>query len=107
MALRTERLREIREKRGLSQRELARLCGFAEVMIYRYETATSDPSSAFLTLIAQKLDVSADYLLGLSDNPKGQLGDTTLTDDENTMLNTYRREGWSGVIHLGAERMAR
>jgi transcriptional regulator with XRE-family HTH domain len=107
MLLRTDRLREAREKRGLSQRELGRLCDIAENMIHRYETGKADPSASHLCLIAGKLEVSTDYLLGLTSQPKGQLGDTALTPDEQEVVDILRRDGWNGVIKLAADRITR
>lgn len=106
-SLRRDRLKDLREQRGLSQRELARLCGLGETQINKYENGLSDPSSTNLTAIARQLDVSTDYLVGLTDDPKLLVREPELNPDERVMLETYRREGWSGVIRLGAERLAR
>ena len=104
--LRGDRLRATREKAGMSQRELARVCGVGEVMIYRYESGITDPSTKYLTLIADKLSISTDYLVGLSDEPNGHLKDKQITDDERIMIDMYRREGWSGVARLSIEKMS-
>lgn len=105
--LRTDRLREAREKHGWSQRELARLCGLGEAQIHRYETGVSDPAAKYLKIIADKLGVSADYLLGLSDNLRGQLGDSELSEDERAVLDAFRRDNWAGVVRLGVDRLAK
>lgn len=107
IALRPDRLRKLREQQGLSQRGLARLCGLGEAQVNKYENGQFDPSSGYLKVIAEKLGVSTDYLLGVTDDPRGHFGDGTLNDDERDMLDTFRREGWTGVIRLGAERLAR
>jgi transcriptional regulator with XRE-family HTH domain len=106
MLLRTDRLRESREQRGWSQRELARLCDLGENQIHRYEAGKADPSATHLRLIADRLGVSTDYLLGLSDNPRGQLGDSELNEDERAVLEAFRRDQWSGVVKLGVDRLA-
>jgi len=107
MGLIVERLRSIREKRGFSQRELARLCGLGEVMVHRYESGTTDPSTRYLTIIAEKLGISTDYLVGLSDNPEINGVNRELDNDERMMLDVYRGEGWPGVIRFGVERMTK
>lgn len=68
------RLREIREKRGLTQlqaaQELAKVsCISSSSRKYfaRYETDRIWPSAYKLRDICVALNVSADYLLGLSD----------------------------------------
>jgi transcriptional regulator with XRE-family HTH domain len=73
---RIDRLRQARQERGWSQRELARQCGLGEAQVNKYEKGHNDPSATYLAIIAQALGVSADYLLGLTDNPRGELGDT-------------------------------
>ena len=107
MALVVERLRNAREQQGWSQRELARLCGLGELQIHRYESGTTDPSTDNLKTIAEKLGISADYLLGLSNNPTSQLGEQFINDDERNMIETFRREGWPGVIRMGGERLSK
>lgn len=101
--LRIDRMREVRERLGWSQRELARRCGVSDPLINRYESGQSDPSASNLKLIAEALSVSADYLLGLSDDPRGQMGDGQLSDDERAVLDAYRRSGWAGLARLLAE----
>ena len=105
LALKTDRLRVLREQRGWSRRELALLCGIGENQVLKYEHGENDPSCISLKLIAEKLEVSTDYLLGITDMPRGHLGDDSLNDDERDVLQMFRQEGWTGVIRLGAERL--
>lgn len=57
-----------------------------EIQISRYESGRGEPSATYLARIAQELNVSADYLLGLSDKTHGQLNDTGLSDIEIRQL---------------------
>ena len=107
ITLRIDRLRELRERYGWSQREFARVCGLGLAQIGRYENGTNDPSATHLKNMAEKLGVSTDYLLGLSDDPRGQLGDTELNEQERAVLEVLRRDGWVGVIHLAADRLTK
>jgi transcriptional regulator with XRE-family HTH domain len=107
MALRTDRLRALREQHEWSQRELARLCGLGVTMINKYENGESDPSATNLQLIADQLDVSADYLLGRTDDPRGHVGDGQMNDEERAVLEAFRREGWPGILRLGADRLSK
>lgn len=59
-----ERLRAAREKRGLSQRDLANRAGFQASAISHFETGTRKPSFDNLRRLANALDVTTDYLLG-------------------------------------------
>ncbi len=100
-----QRLREAREKRGFTQRELAQRCNFGINQINRYENGTSDPPSEYLRTLAQQLGVSTDYLLGLTDEPQGFAVPSEIKPDEREILDAYRREGWRGVARLGVERI--
>ena len=68
------RLREIREKRGLSQVQLVKMIAKIGVIqdyksdtVGKYERGERLPSAYKLHDICVALNVSADYLLGLSD----------------------------------------
>lgn len=63
-----ERLKEIRTKKELTQEEFAKLLNISPSSISLYESGSREPSLATLVNIAKILDVSTDYLLGLSDN---------------------------------------
>ena len=61
-----KRLRELRKEKGLSQIQLGELLGDGYTAIAGYETGRNEPSYADLIRICQALDVSADYILGIS-----------------------------------------
>lgn len=62
-----ERLREIREEKGLSQNQLAKQTGFSSASISRWENGIQDIASDYLIVLCKFFGVSADYLLGLED----------------------------------------
>lgn len=64
------RLRELREKRHVSQVKLAIDLGLSQNSISRYENGEREADYATLISIADYFDVSVDYLLGRTDNPK-------------------------------------
>jgi transcriptional regulator with XRE-family HTH domain len=64
-----QRLRESREKRGISQQELSRLCGLNSNQISRYERGTQEPALFIMRCIAETLGVSLDYLVGITVEP--------------------------------------
>jgi len=104
-SLRGDRLREIREAQGLSQHDLSILCHFGVTMIYRYENGLSDPTVKALKRLSEVLGVSGDYLMGLSNDQRGQLGDSNLSEDERDVLEHFRHEGWAGIARLGLEKL--
>lgn len=59
-----QRLQELRERRGLTQRTLSELCGLSKNMISRYERGEIEATVSTITILADFFDVSADYLLG-------------------------------------------
>ena len=58
------RLQMLREKRRLSRRTLAELCGLSGNMIGMYERGEKAPSVDALVRLADYFGVSTDYLLG-------------------------------------------
>lgn len=61
------RLKRIRERRGMSQRALSELCGVSSDMVGLYERGKRKPNIDTLKEMCRVLDVSADYLLGISE----------------------------------------
>ena len=59
-----ERLRAARDKRGLSQGELATRAGLQASAISHFETGARKPSFDNLRRLADALEVTTDYLLG-------------------------------------------
>ena len=65
-----ERLRILRESRGYSQKGLAKRLGCSPSLISSYETGERSPSLQNLGELADCFGVTADYLLGRTDNPE-------------------------------------
>jgi len=63
------RLREARERLGLNQKQAAERLGISNVVLNRYERDERKPDPETLRRIAEEYGTSADYLLGLSDDP--------------------------------------
>jgi len=101
-----ERLRQERERRGLTQRELAQMCGFDTSQMSRYESSSREPSAPALAKISEVLNLSVDYLMGLSDDPHGQVAGSDLDPREREILEVFQREGWAGVARLSVEKLA-
>lgn len=59
-----DRLIAAREKRGLSQTELAKLAGLQPAAIGHFERERRKPSFANVRALAKALNVASDYLLG-------------------------------------------
>lgn len=64
------RLKELREKRRLSQLALAMALNMNQNTISRYETGEREADYDTLIALADFFDVSIDYMLGRTNNPK-------------------------------------
>lgn len=64
------RIRDLREDRDLTQTELAAVIKTTQQQYSKIENGNSDISGEKLILLARFYNVSADYILGISDEPK-------------------------------------
>lgn len=64
------RLKELREKRGISQVRLAIELNLNQNSISRYESGAREADYATLITIADYFNVSLDYLLGRTERPE-------------------------------------
>ena len=63
-------LKRFRNEFGLTQKQIADSIKIFPQLYYKYESDKSVPSAEVILKIADAYDVSTDYLLGRSDNPK-------------------------------------
>ena len=63
------RIRELREARGYSQRDMAELLQMLQPQYFRYEQGQRDIPTQLLIRLSEIYAVSVDYILGLTDNP--------------------------------------
>lgn len=88
MTFNAKRMSELCDNRGISEADLAKQIGVSKQTLYRYKAGTrSGPTPEILTKMAEALGTTADYLLGLVDEPRPSGG---LSDDEWTILLNYR-----------------
>jgi len=64
MPFEPHRLRDLREAKGLSQQQLAKLAGMSQSVIAKSERGDNLPGSEVLDKLAQGLDCTIDYLHG-------------------------------------------
>lgn len=69
MSVTANRIKELRTQKKLTQSELAETINTSRVTISRIESETRQPSYAMLSLIADALDTTVEYLAGTTDNP--------------------------------------
>ncbi|WP_340013475.1 helix-turn-helix transcriptional regulator [Paenibacillus sp. FSL K6-1318] len=65
-----KRIRDLREDKDLTQQQLAKMLNITQTTYSRYETGVLDVPSVVLIKLSEFHNVSIDYILGQTDNPK-------------------------------------
>jgi repressor LexA len=94
-----ERLKQLREKRGLRQQDVADQVGVARVTISLYEAGRREPDNETIERLADLFQVSVDYLFGRMDMPNGLPPGAVLVTE-------FQRIPIVGVIRAGTPILA-
>lgn len=89
---------------SLSLQDLADRCKMSKAQIWRYENAESDPTADALMRLAKELEVSADYLLGISDDANPNIRPEDLSTVERDLVRAYRNGDFQELMRIGANR---
>ena len=65
-----ERIRNLREDKGLTQTDIAKYLGMSQTGYSKYETGENDIPTPILIKLADFYNTSVDYLLGRTDKPE-------------------------------------
>lgn len=84
----SERLSKILDDKGMKQNELADLAQTTEATVSRYLSGERAPHTDVLVAIAKNLNVSVDYLLGVTDVP---YVNSALSTEESILVSAYNR----------------
>lgn len=100
-----ERLKKLREERGLTQKQVAEALNMNPRTYSSYENNEREPNSEILLLIADLFDVSIDYLVGydkrrIIKNEIGRTKDIELNKAEIDLIQSYRNLSYQGKEHL-------
>lgn len=82
-----ERIKETRERNGLTQAALAKKLGVTRSAVNSWEIGVSAPSVQYLIELCKLFNVSADYLLEL--NTKETVDISFLDDEEKRMIYSF------------------
>lgn len=63
------RIRDLREDKDMTQKEIAKYLGMSQTGYSKYETGENDIPTAILIRLARFYKTSIDYLLGETDTP--------------------------------------
>lgn len=83
-----ERIRALRVKKTLTQKELGKHLGVSEVSVRCWENDTKSPSMSAIIALAKLFHVTTDYLLGVSVDENRD--NCLLSHQETTLLSNYR-----------------
>lgn len=64
------RLGELRNQKGYSQQKLSSILNVSRSTVAMWETEKAEPNSEMLVKLANIFDVSVDYMLGRTDEPR-------------------------------------
>lgn len=99
-----ERLREMRERTGMTQKAFAESLKMEQSKYNKWENGKNAPDYEALCQLAGSLKVTTDYLLGFSDTPKADQVDiietTGLTADAVDMLSRMNSDADRGPRYL-------
>lgn len=70
-----KRIKRRREQRNLSQEALAKMIGKTRTVVTGYESGEVMPPGLVVKQLAEALGTTADFLLGLTDNPEREGGE--------------------------------
>lgn len=103
------RIKEMREKHGLTQGDLASRVGVNITQVVKWEKGRAMPGGEAFMKLAKELDVSMDFLAGLVDGPNEHLEIEDLSPTERKLIEAYRRGDWQRLLYeLGtSEELAR
>ena len=106
------RLKELRNDKGLRQKDVAQVLGISQQSLGYYENGVNKPDPAMLVQLADFYEVSVDFLLGRTDETGiiYKYNGEKLSNDEQKLLVYYRSlsaqqkdlailtlQTWSGV----------
>lgn len=90
--MRGDRLREIRENLGMSQESLGDILGSNQKQIWRWENGKTVPNGDDIVRLATALNITTDYLLGVSDDPTpANLSVVKLSAKERQVISYWRQ----------------
>lgn len=99
-----QRIKKARNNLNLKQKELAKKANITEANLSRYENGLSEPKSAVLSRLADALEVSIDYLLGISEfqnHNECDISKKSEKDLESILKNTQKMLQQDGLMFCG------
>ena len=100
----SQRIRQLREDRGLSQKALGKLVDVTDAAVTNWETGVRFPRGSNLKKLARALNVSESYILGTEENYKIPVtayeSKTSLVGRISMILSTLNEHQLSTILNL-------
>lgn len=84
------KIKDLREDKDLTQLQLSKILNIARTTLNSYELEKAEPSFEILYKLSDFFDVTIDYLLGRTNNPKNENLTKGLTTEEIKELKKYK-----------------
>ncbi|MDC2805877.1 helix-turn-helix domain-containing protein [Leuconostoc suionicum] len=91
MSITANRIKELRTQKKLTQQGLADILNSSRGTVAKYEGDERNPSFAMLSLIADALDTTVDYLQGNTDIPAKYPDNENNTGDEQPLTDAQKQ----------------
>ena len=87
----SKRIKELRHNADLTQDEFGKIFGIVKSTVSLYESGKSTPNDELKLKICKYFNVSADYLLGISVQDTAAGSVSTLSPEEQDVIDAYRK----------------
>lgn len=94
-----DRIRWLRNRLNMTQADLAERLSMSDQQVFRWEAGKSEPSLDAVVKLAKTFDVTGDYLLGLSDDPRGNRA-VELSEREVDLIQALRESDFKSFMML-------
>lgn len=84
------RLKNLRNENKYTQHDIAKLLNIVDSSYAHWEQGRTEPNLIMLEKLANIFQVSTDYLLGIEDEAGISIVNTSLTDEEQRLIDYYR-----------------
>lgn len=84
------RIKDLREDKDMTQKELAKLLGITQATLSDYEVEKTEPKKDIWIKLASFFDVSVDYLMGITNNPSNDNFTKGMEEEDINELKHYR-----------------
>ena len=84
-----QRIKELREERGLSLMALAKAIGVSDTAICKWENQIAEPKLTYIARMAEFFGCTADYLIGRTDEFGWNTSADLLSTEEQRLLECF------------------